>query len=177
MSNGIHQTSNTKNNDFPFPDQQQEHHRIIMVDETPAVPTTGTTSAGTSGADTSTGRGGRGGAGRGSHNRGRGGGRGGTNGRNDSAGRDGSTEASTAAKSFKGISKDMNGHVFQVHNERLDPQQFGKTVEAMADYAAKNLKLSGDLTSFFIDLVSDLYQISSNKKVCCICTPICMMVP
>jgi hypothetical protein len=47
----------------------------------------------------------------------------------------------------------MNGHVFQVHGESTDPQQFGKTVEALGEYAAKHLgKHSGDLGSFFMDL-------------------------
>ena len=46
----------------------------------------------------------------------------------------------------------MNGHVFQVHHERLDPQQFDKTVEALYEYAMKNLSKPGDLISFFKDL-------------------------
>jgi hypothetical protein len=46
----------------------------------------------------------------------------------------------------------MNGHVFQVHSERPDPQQFGKTVEALGEYAAKNLKHFGDLVPFFKNL-------------------------
>jgi Reverse transcriptase (RNA-dependent DNA polymerase)/Zinc knuckle len=46
----------------------------------------------------------------------------------------------------------MNGHVFQVHGERTDPQQFDKTVEALSEYAMKTLKYPGDLVPFFKDL-------------------------
>jgi hypothetical protein len=46
----------------------------------------------------------------------------------------------------------MNGHVFQVHSERTDPQQFDKTLEALSEYAMKALKYPGDLVSFFKDL-------------------------
>jgi Zinc knuckle len=60
--------------------------------------------------------------------------------------------ATTPKNSFKGNTKDMNGHVFQVHHEQVDPQQFDKTVQALSEYAMKNLKQAGDLVSFFKDL-------------------------
>jgi len=46
----------------------------------------------------------------------------------------------------------MNGHVFQIHSERTDPQQFDKTLEALSEYAMKTLKYPGDLVPFFKDL-------------------------
>jgi hypothetical protein len=46
----------------------------------------------------------------------------------------------------------MNGHVFQVHSENTDPQQFDKTMEALSEYAMKALKYPGDLVPFFKDL-------------------------
>jgi hypothetical protein len=53
---------------------------------------------------------------------------------------------------FRGTSIEMNGHVFQTHSERVDPQQFTKTMEASDAYAAKHLLSPGDLNSFFKSL-------------------------
>jgi hypothetical protein len=54
---------------------------------------------------------------------------------------------------FKGNTEEMNGHVFQCFKECEDRKQFSKTVEALGEYIAKNLKYPGDmasLTNFFI---------------------------
>jgi hypothetical protein len=48
---------------------------------------------------------------------------------------------------FKGNTKDMNGHVFQVHDERVDPQQFKKSMEALNEYAMKTLTNTQEWTS------------------------------
>ena len=79
---------------------------------------------------------------------GRGRGRG-SAGRFGRGGRGGSATPAIIKSSFKGNTKDMNGHVFQVHHETVDLQQFDKTVEALSEYAMKTLKKSGDLISFF----------------------------
>jgi hypothetical protein len=42
----------------------------------------------------------------------------------------------------------MNGHVFQCYEERSDPVQFTKTMEALHAYSKKELK-STDLSSLF----------------------------
>lgn len=83
--------------------------------------------------------------------RGRGRGRG-PAGRSGRGGRGGTATPTIIKSSFKGNTKDMNGHVFQVHHETVDLQQFDKTVEALSEYAMKSLKKSGDLISFFKDL-------------------------
>jgi hypothetical protein len=107
-----------------------------MVNETTATPPANTTAV-TPGRNSSGGRG-----------RGRGRGNRGEN-RNSSN----AAALSTSHKSsFKGNTTDMNGHVFQVHSERPDPQQFDKTVEALGEYAAKNIKHFGDLIPFFKNL-------------------------
>jgi hypothetical protein len=43
----------------------------------------------------------------------------------------------------------MNGHVFECYEERGDRTQFTKTLEALGEYAAKNLKYPEDLKSLF----------------------------
>jgi fructose-bisphosphate aldolase class 1 len=48
---------------------------------------------------------------------------------------------------FKGNTDDINGHVFQCHIEASDKQQFSKTVEALAEYIAKNIKYAKDVAS------------------------------
>ncbi|KAL7577099.1 hypothetical protein ACA910_019703 [Epithemia clementina (nom. ined.)] len=46
----------------------------------------------------------------------------------------------------------MNGHVFQCFNETSDKKQFSKTVEALGEYVAKNMKFPGDLSPLLKDL-------------------------
>jgi hypothetical protein len=41
----------------------------------------------------------------------------------------------------------MNGHVFQCNYESNDKQQFSKTIEALAEYIAKNIKYAKDVAS------------------------------
>jgi hypothetical protein len=50
---------------------------------------------------------------------------------------------------FKGNTADMNAHVFECYEERSDCMQFPKTLEALGEYAAKNLKYPKDLQSLF----------------------------
>jgi hypothetical protein len=52
---------------------------------------------------------------------------------------------------FKGNTADMNGHVFECYDERGDRTQFSKTLEALGEYAFKNLKYPENLKSIFID--------------------------
>lgn len=53
-----------------------------------------------------------------------------------------------AARSFKGDTETMNGHVFQCYEERSDPTQFTKTMDALHDYAKRDLKTT-DLSRLF----------------------------
>jgi Zinc knuckle len=55
----------------------------------------------------------------------------------------------TTRSTFKGNTLDMNGHVFECHEERGDRTQFPKTLEVLGEYAAKNLKHPEDLKSIF----------------------------
>ena len=48
----------------------------------------------------------------------------------------------------------MNGHVFQCFHEQNDRKQFKKTVEALGEYANKNLKFSRDLSPLFEDTIA-----------------------
>ncbi len=41
----------------------------------------------------------------------------------------------------------MNGHVFQCSNETIDKNQFNRTMEALAQYIAKNVKYPGDMVA------------------------------
>jgi Zinc knuckle len=83
---------------------------------------------------------------RGGSHPGRGGQRGhGRNSRNQSRGARNNIVRST----FKGNTPDMNGHVFECYEERGDRTQFPKTLEALGEYAAKNLKHPEDLKSLF----------------------------
>ena len=49
------------------------------------------------------------------------------------------------ASTFKGNTADMNGNVFQCFNENDNKNQFSKTVEALGEYIAKNMKYAGDM--------------------------------
>jgi Reverse transcriptase (RNA-dependent DNA polymerase) len=115
---------------------------------------TTTSAPSTTGSSIAAGRGG--GSGRstsGRSGRGRGAPRSGRNpGRGDPNHHSSTQGPSTKASLFKGNTKDMNGHVFQIHGERTDPQQFDKTLEALSEYAMKSLKYPGDLVPFFKDL-------------------------
>jgi len=57
-----------------------------------------------------------------------------------------------ARSTFKGNTREMNGHVFQCFNECNDKKQFSKTVEAVGEYIAKKLKDPGDMDSLTKDL-------------------------
>ena len=46
----------------------------------------------------------------------------------------------------------MNGHVFQVFYECNDKRQFTRTIEALEEYFAKNLKHAGDMTTLTREL-------------------------
>ena len=88
-----------------------------------------------------------GGRGRG---RGRGDGRGrGYLGRNPRGGRGANV---TVASDFKGHTKEMNGHVFECFHEGAKQNQFTKTIEALGEYIAKNMKNPGDLMSLTKEL-------------------------
>jgi hypothetical protein len=55
---------------------------------------------------------------------------------------------------FKGSTVDMNGHVFECYEERGDRTQFPRTLDALGEYAAKNLKYPEDLKSMFGETMS-----------------------
>ena len=90
-----------------------------------------------------------GGQGRG-HGRGRGDGRGrGYLGRRHD-GRNGGATVTTS--NFKGHTTEMNGHVFECFQEGTKQNQFAKTVEALGEYIAKNVKNPGDMMSITEEL-------------------------
>jgi hypothetical protein len=86
-----------------------------------------------------------------SPNRGRGGGRGRGSNRGRGSSRGGrNTQRSTTV--FKGNTCEMNGHVFQCFNEGADQNQFARSVEALGEYIAKNVKYPGDMMALTKDL-------------------------
>jgi hypothetical protein len=92
------------------------------------------------------------GQGRGPHHDGRGG-------RNNRKSRSGKRTARSQGpvsknSSFKGNTTDMNGHVFECYEERGDRTQFAKTLEALGENAAKNLKYPEDLKCLFEENMS-----------------------
>jgi hypothetical protein len=88
------------------------------------------------------------GHGRGNATTGRGGQRG-YHGRNNRNQNRGSRSTTVNRSAFKGNTSDMNGHVFECYEERGDRTQFPKTLEALGEYAAKNLKHPEDLKPLF----------------------------
>jgi hypothetical protein len=52
---------------------------------------------------------------------------------------------------FKGNTTEMNGHVFQTHDESNNKQQFFKTLEALQEYINKNLEHPGDVSTLCDD--------------------------
>ena len=57
----------------------------------------------------------------------------------------------SAAVKFRGDTEDMNGHVFQCHEESRNKQQFLKTLEALYAYINKNLEFAGDVADMCKD--------------------------
>jgi hypothetical protein len=70
---------------------------------------------------------------------------------------------------FKGNTANTNAHVFGCYEERSDRTQFPKTLEALGEYAAKNLKYPEDLQSPFREEMTkpslvELSDLSASKK-------------
>jgi hypothetical protein len=57
--------------------------------------------------------------------------------------------AGSRCSTFKGNTEGMNGHTFDCCDESHDRTQFSKTLDALKEYVAKNLKRSDDLRSIF----------------------------
>jgi hypothetical protein len=74
------------------------------------------------------------------------------NNRNSGSTQGGTTQTTGNARNtgrhFKGDTEGMNGHVFQCFEERSDPVQFTKTMEALHAYSKRDLKTT-DLSSLF----------------------------
>ena len=105
-----------------------------MLDEAKGTPSTGPNTAATT-------------------NSGRGRGREGGRGRGFGRGRGGrSNTARTSVSNFKGHTVEMNGHVFECFHEGAKQNQFTKTIEALGEYIAKNMKNPGDLLSLTKEL-------------------------
>lgn len=113
-----------------------------MADPAPAAPLP----VAAAGAAVGRGHQGRGDRGRGGRGRERGRGRYGRGGRNPE-----SVRARVATPTFKGNTPDMNGHVFQCHNEAANASQFLKTIEALSEYINKNLNFPKDIASLCED--------------------------
>jgi len=63
------------------------------------------------------------------------------------------TTSPRVCSTFKGNTKEMNGHLFQCFNKCEDKKQFSKTVEALGEYIAKKVKYPGDMASLTKDFV------------------------
>jgi hypothetical protein len=59
----------------------------------------------------------------------------------------------------------MNGHVFEFFNKCEDKKQFSKTVEALREYIAKELKYPGDMASLTKDFVRPEIRRPRNSKI------------
>jgi hypothetical protein len=57
--------------------------------------------------------------------------------------------AATRRATFKGLTDDMGGNVFQCYEEQDDRRQYAKTIEALDAYAKKNLSYTADLAPLF----------------------------
>jgi len=55
---------------------------------------------------------------------------------------------------FKGHTMELGDHLFQVFHESNNQNQFAKTVEALGEYFAKNVKYTGDMILLTRDLVN-----------------------
>ena len=53
---------------------------------------------------------------------------------------------------FKGMTAEMNGHVFQTYSEAENKNQFKNTCEALSRYVSKKLKYSRDMSMPFTSL-------------------------
>jgi hypothetical protein len=58
------------------------------------------------------------------------------------------------ATAFKGHTIEMNGHVFECFHEGTKQGQFTKTLEALGEYIAKNIKNPGDMMSLTEELTT-----------------------
>jgi len=54
---------------------------------------------------------------------------------------------------FKGVTSEMNGHVFQCAHETTDKNQFMKALEGLLEYIAKNVTNPGDMLPLTKELV------------------------
>ncbi len=50
---------------------------------------------------------------------------------------------------FKGTTPEMNGHVFECHEEQIDPRQYAKTLEALEGHIRKTMRYPEDMAPFF----------------------------
>jgi hypothetical protein len=55
---------------------------------------------------------------------------------------------------FKGHTAEMHGHVFECFSEGAKKGQFTKTLEALGEYVAKNVKNPGDVMPLTHDLIT-----------------------
>jgi len=53
---------------------------------------------------------------------------------------------------FKGHTTELGGHVFQVFHESNNQNQFARTIKALGEYFAKNMKYVGDIMPLTRDL-------------------------
>ena len=126
---------------------------------------------------TNNGRGGRTGSGRGNgnHNGGRGRGRGGR-------GNNSNNRSANNSTTFRGETKEMNGNVFQCHEEARDPTQFNRTLEALERYANKTYASAQDLQKLFDKMKNPTVEQPTALARGCraqyggVCSPMCEQV-
>jgi hypothetical protein len=56
--------------------------------------------------------------------------------------------------SFTGSTADMNGHVFECHEERGDRTQYQKTLDALGECTAKNMTFPNDMKPIFAEVMA-----------------------
>jgi hypothetical protein len=81
-------------------------------------------------------------------------GRNGNRGRRNERGRHNTNSGNRTTSTFKGHTTEMNGHVFECFNEGTKQGQSSKTLEALGEYIANNLKNLGDMMSLTEELIT-----------------------
>jgi hypothetical protein len=89
-----------------------------------------------------------------STNNSRGRGRNGQRGRGQDRSKQTTSNSTRTASNFKGHTTEMRGHVFECFSEGTKQGEFTKTVEALGEYNAKNVKNPGDMMSLTEKLVA-----------------------
>ena len=81
----------------------------------------------------------------------------GRNGANRAAGQGGATMTATRVRTgLRGMTTEMNRHVFECYDKQSNRRQYAKTLEALEAHVRKVLKFLEDLASLFADTMEAL---------------------